>query len=241
MNAIVKAHSAGLFSLINNVMTCMEQYEHVQVDWSNGTMYSPPGVNLWDELFRPRGPVAEPFKVLEVNEDYWLTGLDAGKLYQGSDEWRWRLAPVWNKLCPRPEIVDASRDFPLPKRVVAALVRAHAHYAEQLTARSQTFDEYAAAIEREIGDGTLYLACGDNETLNWFMDRFPVLCHPETRRVATRDIDMHKAFPQTVADARICLEEVLIMSRADVFVSGISNMATAALYMNPRLKHVFLL
>lgn len=244
-SCIIKAHQAGLFSLINNVITCAEIYEDFHVDWSD-SLYSENGGNLWNYLFEPKAITDSDFDLIEGYEDQWLTYKNAGLLYKTSGIWRLRCNALWKKLTVIPSIIEGVEKFigrHLSEPYISALVRSHGHAGEQLTDRSQSLEEYAGAIGLEMmrtGATQLYLACGDHETLDFMKRRFRVVSHPFAGRSATRDIDRHLAVPQTPQDAITCLQEVLIMSRAVSFIHPVSNMATAALYINPELRSVFL-
>lgn len=241
---IVKSHYAGLWSLVNNLLAWMETYPHVSVDWSS-CLYGP---DTFYTLFDPMPFADEDYlcDIVGVHPDQPFTYLNAGRLYQGPADWRQRCHKLWNRLKVRPEIIRAvdayvERHFG-SHRIVAALIRGHTNAGEQLTDRSQMLDEYADWISKELADGRsrAYIAASDSESLDWFRKRFDIICHPQTIRAPTRSIDRHLTEKQTEQDAVICLEEVLIMARADVLIHGISNMATASLYVNPGLKSLYL-
>lgn len=243
---IVKAHSAGLFSLINNVITCAGLYESVHVDWSD-CIYGP---DTWGHLFEPTNVPDPPYDEIFTYPDHWLTAVYAGLLYQGRtnnqhNNWRQECNVFWKGLkvlSVHSNFVDnfSAQNF-AGHKIISVLVRSTVIAGEQLTSRVQTLDEYAAAIDAELTAGAkVYVASVDLESLSWLADRFSVIAHPGTVRSSSRTIDQHVVVPQTPLDAVFCLQEVLLLSRADVFVHPISNMATAALYINPALKSVFL-
>lgn len=244
-SCIVKAHSAGLFSLINNVITCAGLYESVHVDWSD-CIYGP---DTWGYLFRPTNVPCPPYDEVSMYPDFWLTAAHAGLLYQGRsnlhENWRQECNKLWKGLKVLPEHTTFVDDFVTQNfaghKIISALVRSNSLAGEQLTSRVQTLDEYAAAIDAELTAGAkVYVASVDLESLNWLADRFSVIAHPGTVRSSSRTIDQHIVVPQTPLDAVFCLQEVMLLSRASVFVHPVSNMATAALYMNTVLKSVFL-
>lgn len=240
-NCIIRPHYAGLFSLINNVITCAELYEKFHVDWS-GCIYSSNGENVWNALFEPTMLPDAPFDLIEGYPDQWLTYKNSGLLYQGGNKWRAQCHALWKKLRVRQWIVDnAEMRY---DSMVSALIRSDVHAGEQLSGRSQPLDEYGIAIESEmdrLGADSVYIMCQDNETFAWFNSRFSVTSHPMTKRADSRgDAERHLSVPQTVVDAAVCLEEVLIASMAESFIHPVSNMATAALYINPELKSIHL-
>lgn len=257
-SAIVKAHSAGLFSLVNNLITCLDKYDYVSVDWT-GSIYGEG--DLWPGLFENNRILSkvtigsvQPSEVVEGYQDQWLTYKNAGQLYLSGDEWRIKCHDLWGKLRVRQEIWLNVFRFPMLNqfrgKTVAVLIRAHGHAGEQLSGKSQTLEQYAEAIQAEKPDH-LYIACQDIATLGWFEGTLSSMSnlyypanqfhyHPYAKRSPSRDIDRHLVEPQTHRDAIVVLEEALIMSQCDVLVHPVSNISTAVLYMNPKVKSVFL-
>ncbi len=242
---IIKPHHAGLFSLINNVITCMAMYDHVYVDWSKGCLYG----DCWDALFENQPSTldevtADPAVEIITNYPHQLlTYKSAGKLYLSGDAWRDEPHQQWNRLIVRKEIREAVDTLVWRyniDRIPAVLVRADTHAGEQLSDISQPLEDYSRAL-RKIGASRVHVMAGDQETLQWFSSRFDASWLRTTRRSETRAQDFHLNNPQTVEDARNCMIEVLASSRARCLVHPVSNMATAALYMNPQLKSIFLL
>lgn len=264
---IIKPHHAGLFSLINKVITCAEIYERWSVDWRGGTLYSQPGEDLWASLFdnlygaQPGQPITDPNDTVEYVEEYphWrYTYKDAECVYKDRPL-RDKLNAIWQTFGIKPELVREAFDFVVnnfgPRLAIGALVRAHTHRGEQRSDRSQTLQEYADAImgyyaavadkypPAKVETPVLYVMAGNTETIDWFkqnMLRCEVVAHPATKRLATRDIDRHLSEPQTLADARQAMLETMILSLCHAMVHPISNIATAAAYMNPNLECILL-
>lgn len=245
MNAIVACHDAGLFSLINKVMVCLDRYERVHVDFSRGLrcLYAPEGVNLWEHLFLPTEP-CDGEEIIEYPDDS-MTSIQASSLY-AQVPWKWKYNAHWQRVTVRPEILAEAEAFIAQnwpgKDVISMLVRANTHAYEQIENRSQTLEEYWAAFEKIAQpETTLHVMACDEETIHWFKEKLPrVTAYPFTRRAANRDLDCHLQDQQTISDARMALVEVLILSRARYLIHPTSNMATAALYMNPHLQSVYL-
>lgn len=252
-SCLIKGHSAGLGSLINNAILWAYQYPKISVDWSvPDVLYGP---KTWESLFEPLPPPEEPFDTVCVYPEQWLTWRWAGDLYRGSDkahlDWRERCHELWRlHFRVRREIVEYVDRFVAEHfntHTVAVQVRWHGHSAEQLAPhRSQTLEEYGTAIMGEIGycraGSKVYVAASDSQTLDWFRSKLSGLfcCHPTARRGPTRDSDFHRDAKQTEQDAIDALTEMLLMSRADTLIHPISNMSTAALYFNPQLKSVYI-
>lgn len=257
---IVHAHHAGLFSLINNVVTCMLEYEQVKVQWREGCIYGESKVpfdttgliriNVWDELFEPL-----PFygrrgeRVIRGYEDQWLTYKNAAKLYVAKvgdlyANWRKHCNGAWQRITVQKDIqakVDVMMDELRLSDFISVLVRSTPHAGEQISGVTQSLDRYAMAIERAIGPKeAVYVLARDMDTLDWLSARFPVVYSTKTKRSQSRDVDLHLAEPQTIEDARQCLVDVMVASHARALIHPVSNMSTAALYMNPELQSIYL-
>ncbi len=252
MNTLVKAHKAGLFSLVNNVISCLDMGHDVEVDWSD-SMYSPNKEDLFTHLFEPMPKLPRHTLTISNYLDQWLTYKNAAKLYDSPDQrWRERLNAQWSKLRVRSLIAENAEDFVnahLANDFISVLVRADTHAGEQISDRSQTLDEYAREIEKALQiiptyntENSVFLCCGDKQTADWLSKRFPVAMYPDRvpQLLDSRAVDRHETVPQTPRDAEICLEEVLIMSEGSALVHPCSNMATTSLYINPGQKSFFI-
>jgi len=245
-SCIVEAHVAGLGSIINNLVIWLHE-ANAYPRWT-GSLYTEPGEDLWPELFLPIEIPKDVTEIVCVHPSQWLTWRNAAELYQGKSRptWRTDCNKLWlDNFIPVPPCTDFVQRFvdelmPTEKKIVAAQIRWHGHSGEQIYPhKSQTLEQYAAAIGQEKPD-LVYVASGDQHSLDWLAARFPVICHPTSRRSPTRDTDFHRTEKQTPADARHVLEEIMLMALCDVLVHPVSNLATVALYCNPTLKSVYL-
>ncbi len=253
---LIKAHNAGLGSLCNNAVMWSFAYDRISIDWSP-CIYGP---NTWYSLFAMLPPPEGRFDTVCVFPESaevptaWLTWRWAGNLYRGENaehlDWRERCHEKWLQhfrvRADHLAWVDRFVSEVFAKRMIAAQVRWHGHSGEQIAPhRSLTWEEIADAVEKEIGDDKdagVYVAAGDQESIEWFKARFPgrTVWHPTARRSKNRDVDCTKDFPLTEQDAVDALQEILLISRCDAFVHVISNLATVALYIEPRLKSIYL-
>lgn len=241
--ATVHCHDAGLFSLINKVVTCLGLYEIVHVDFSKGDrcLYGD-GDEMWSALFLPTEP--NNGETIYGYPDSSITSVNVSALY-GSSEWRQRYHDCWTKLRVQPEIILAANQFVMRhwanRDVVSVLVRATTHCSEQIGNRTQSLEEYAQAFERiRKPDSMLHVMACDNDTIEWFRNRYDISCYPYANRTESREKDYHLHRAQTVQDAITTLTEVLILSRSRALIHPISNMATAALYINPEMESIYL-
>lgn len=218
----------------------MRMYDEVGVDWSRGSLYG----DCWEELFERRDTVTVPYVTVSEYPFYDLTAACAGILYQNTGwGWRDRFHECWKKLGVRAELSGEADEFLAGRPdVVSVLIRSNAIAGEQLFGRMQTLDEYASAMERVRGPLTeFFVMSSDKQSLEWVAKRFPCFFDPTVRRGLRRDLpEPHLEVPQTAEDAKRCLVEVLVASRCRALIHPISNMATAALYINPQLQSVYL-
>jgi hypothetical protein len=254
-NCVIRPHSAGLWSLINNVATCYAIYDNVFVDWRGGHLYgNAQDGDLWLHLFNnnPPYPHAEHDKVNDYPKGHeTLTYLHAAQLYPHQG-WRKHYNAIWQRFGVREEWADRVAQYLVEtfgtQPYIAALIRADTHRGEQVGGRSQTLKEYEDAIRAEIthmqaATGQtpgVYIAAGDDETLEWMRRRFNCKYYPHTRRSRTRASDFHLTAPQHFHDAVNCLVEVMIMAQAHALVHPVSNMATGALYINPGVQSIYI-
>ncbi len=197
---LIRAHRAGLFSLINNVITCMDMYDGVAVDWraKDGCLYgSEEDGNIWDSLFSPR--CISGFASVDLIENYphqTLTYKNAAQLYLRETllNWRHRCNDLWARMGLNKSIHQQAKDFRakyLNETYVSVLIRANCHAGEQIDGKNQTLDEYAKAIAPLIWDRTELFVAGDKESIAWLSERFPVVYYPDPGRPESRDTDRH--------------------------------------------------
>lgn len=246
-NCVVKAHGAGLFSNINKVLSCMSIYDHVHVDWAvcgpndPGYKYGQSFYgDCWDTLFEPTTPPEPPFDTIYEYPFYDITGACAGVMYQ-NPQWGWRSVyhKLWKEL--------GCKIRPLEwNNTVGILVRSEVHGGEQLSGRSQSLEEYAAAIEQITDRPTnLMVVSSDMESIHWMEGRFPnhdVFFTKGVKRNPQRSTnpEQHLVVPQTKDDAVQVVQEVLGLAACRALIHPASNMATAALYINPELQSIYL-
>ena len=246
-SCIVRAHGAGLFSNINKILVCHRLYDTVFVDWSKagendpafrfgGSFYG----DCWHDLFyddtiKPQ----EPCDVIMSYPFYDITGACAGIMYQ-NPEWGWREAyhKAWARLrC----VVEP---IPVGPGTIGILIRSDALGGEQLYGKSQTLEDYHAAIvkakEASLGAG-LFVVSSDKESIDWLYNRHQIFYSYGIKRNTSRsDPEQHLTVPQTKFDAIDVMREVLALARCETLIHPISNMATAALIINPNLKSIYL-
>ncbi len=246
-NCIVRAHGAGLFSNINKAVVCLRLYEQVFVDWSRaaendpafkygGSFYG----DCWHDLFYdPTPPPGAPFDIVSQYPFYDITGACVGVLYQ-NPEWNWRETyhKAWKRLTC---VVDP---IPVGPDTIGVLIRSDGIAGEQIYGKNQSLEQYEAAIKQEMDVmSAIFVVSSDLESVKWLEGRFPGKVFYSTgikRNQKRSDPEQHINVIQTAQDAKDVMREVLALARCKTLISGISNMATAVLYINPEVKHIYL-
>ncbi len=244
---IVRAHGAGLLSNVNKITTCLRFYETAYIDWSKAGVNDPAfkyGGSFYGDCFHqlfyhPTPRPSEPYDIVSGEwPTYEITDACAGVLYS-HPEWGWRerYHAAWKRLTC---VVDP---VPVGPSTVGVLIRSSAIAGEQLSGRNATMQEYADAIERELGPDSVFVVSSDLESIEWLTSRFPGKVYYSTsikRNAKRSDPEQHINVVQTAADAKDVMRETLALARCRSLVHQISNISTAALYINPTLKSIYL-
>jgi hypothetical protein len=212
----------------------------VHVDWSvvdhNDAAYKYGGSfygDCWNVLFEPTIAPDPPFDSIWEYPFYEITAGCAGVLYQ-NEQWNWRQRynNEWKKLTCKVQ------GLPVEPNTVGVLIRSEALGGEQLSGRSPTLEQYAASIDK---NANLFVVSSDQESLSWFCNQYPNTKFTEgiKRNAKRSDREQHIHIPQTKEDAVQVMQEVLTLANCQTLVHPVSNMATAALYMNLNLKSIF--
>lgn len=240
--AIIKAHRGGFFSLLGNVLTCLEIYDNIKVDWSTSAYEIPAEFadrNLWNYFFLNfNEPLDGSFDVWENYPHQKLTYKNVAQLYQGSQSWRWMYHGLWKRIELRYDFRNLQKDAAhIYQEMTGIIIRSHPHAGEQISDKSQPLDEYAREIEKANTE-KVFVMSGDEESLAWFRERFNCISHP-VKRMASRNDD-HFSHPVTLKDAIEVFGEALALSACRTIIHPVSNISTFALIANPRAKSVFL-
>lgn len=239
---IVKGHDgAGFFSLFNKVVQCHTIYQHVHVDWSEGSLYG----NCWNELFWPTTPPTGEHDVITFYPDNRITGIHAHQLYK-FDDWRFRYNFFSRQISIQQLIYDRVHEYCVNhlynRDPIGVLIRANTHAGEQTSFQSQSLESYEKEINKILKtESTIHVMAQDQSSIEWFRARFPVVSfYVLPKRMPTRDTDRHLTEPQTAEDARNVFIEMLILARCRALIHPVSNIATAALYYNPVMESIYL-
>jgi hypothetical protein len=226
----------------------MELYERVRVTFPpSETHYKHVSeANLWEVICHPlRNPPHdnEPCDRVTTYPHDQYTGSQAGHLYWRADGWRNRLHKHFQRIEPKDAVLEVSRSiFPdVIKQSIAVIHRAERGLArEQLTGELPSVEDMCEAVNK-ISQHTPVLVCADSSeatdefrrrlkerALIWNgLDHVPAGSAPHFRDNYGNE-HVHNMFARTLA-----------LSQSSHLVHPVSNIATAALYMNPALRHTF--
>lgn len=246
---IVRPHAGGgLFSLINKVMTCMELYATVCVDFApHESLYKSAEGDLWSTLFYPSGASIdfdEPFDIVVKYPHSRYTHRNAGNRYILQDGWRERLNSHYRKLKVRKEVLKLSESV-LDYRIcssVSILYRGERALAmEQRTQVHPSPEQMCAQLDQLGFDGPVFVSADSTEA----QDRFRSILG--NRMQSWLDVERCQRIGQSPHfrsafgsdHIRKMLALALVLSRTRHLIHAVSNIATAVLYINPALPHTF--
>jgi hypothetical protein len=248
---VVRPHPcAGLFSLINKVLTCMELYTRVQVEFPpEQTMFKSADSDIWSTMFEsPPDSMLEsdqPFDTIINYPHPTYTNKNAGDCYGRRDGWRFRLHRQFSRLQIRREIMDlAATIFPgTISDSIGLLYRGEKELGwEQRTGVLPSPEEMCSAVNRISGTHPLVFVCADSVEAN---ERFKsalgerLIFWEQGDKCQKIGDGVHRVNRFGSEHVRKSLALVMALSKTRHFVHAVSNMATAVLYFNPWLPHTF--
>lgn len=240
-------HMAGVFSLVNKVITCMELYQRVKVEFPpEQTRYKSAGQDIWKTIFDDcevttlvDGPVDT---IVEYPHNRY-TNANAGNAYCRSDGWRFRLHNQFSRLRVHDTVLELAKTVWPQKMEEAVTVL---YRGEKLLAREQrtgilpTPEQMCNAAVKVAGTAPIFVAADSWEATDRFKERLGA------QMIFWQDCDRCAKVGQAVHGLGAGSGEVqraaalaLAMSRTKHLVHAVSNLATAVLYINPWLKHTF--
>jgi hypothetical protein len=113
---------------------------------------------------------------------------------------------------------------------------------EQIGNRMPSLDDYFKAIDPIFDDRTyLFLSIDNINDLNSFIRRYKRCVYNTKMRRTAYPTDQEPHFtPGTKEDAMYTFLEVYSLSLCSKFIHPLSNMSTATLYFNPKIKSIYI-
>jgi hypothetical protein len=251
---IFEQHEGGFFSNFNKVVTFLTHNQPGDIAWRmQGQPYGAFAYScgeVFSNLFKHviiNDDIDKNVQIVKEFEYLQYTGKNADVLYTENQEWRTLLNTTYNKFIHpteklRNRIKDVDDRFRQIDNVkIGILKRNQLLKCEQVSNNMPTAGVYKRAIENiDAKSKKLYLSVDNYSDLNFFRDSFDCI-YSESMRRTSKDSDTEPHFvPGTTEDAENIFLDVYALSKCDFLVHPISNMATAALYINPYLTSIYL-
>jgi hypothetical protein len=262
---VVTARSAGFFSSFNCVMTHLDYhlgrdgFTAVEVDWrgdenlphfSYGNLQDG---NIWQHFFEPLAFPSFPPTRVEMREypeaACRITYLDVYATLKLNPFWRRRYHELFQKYIGiKPflelraaEIYQAS----MAGRYCIGVHYRHPQHQHELLRPMPPLGFFIARVKRHLpktGAAAVFLASDFAPAVTAFQSAFGaqlVVVPQVTRAESAMDEQIHHGLQKNLRLGEEVLVDCLLLSRCDVLIHVNSNVATAAAYINPRLKLVY--
>lgn len=261
MKLVFKPHNCGggFFSQFNQTIQGLSHYYNVinQVEWdmhdTNAFCYNSGDVfrHLFEE-YNNNEPSLE-VKTFEMFIDQNYTAHLVAEKYVCAEQKQWRNTyyKAYKKFIKHTELVNNTfseiytnqfKTFNnIPK--VGILIRNNNLSTEQPRRISPTKELYVKAInDLNLKNFVIVCAIDNNEDLNYFNTRYNTIYNEHTTRSLTAyHNEPHRVDGLNIKDAVNHYLEGYTLSMCDYFIHPVSNVATAALYMNPDIKNIFII
>lgn len=261
MKIIFKPHNAGggFFSQFNQTIQGLSYYYDVinQVEWNmhdtNAFCYNS------GDIFRPlfeeynNNNFSQETKTFEMFIDQNYTAHLVAEKYICAEQKQWRnnFNKAYKKFIKHTNLTDSTfndiyeNQFNIYKDIpkIGILIRNNMLSSEQPRLTSPTREQYVNAINSlNLKEFVLVCAVDNNEDLNYFNSKYSTIYNKNTTRSLTRyHNEPHRVDGLNIKDAINHYLEGYALSKCDYLIHPVSNVATAALYMNPNIKNLFLI
>jgi len=250
---ILKYSNAGFWSIFNKLMNYLIYYNNVQlvefdVSYPSDTRVLFYGKdNFFERLFEAydNKSSCELITVIANNYlTYEATGCYANWLHVSEELWREKYNAVFKKYINiRPEISNLDYyNLPKNKKKISLLIRHPALSHEQINNRMPTFSQYDLIIESLLSkynnECIFILATDLIEAREYFEKKYSEysIIHPFSVKTSKNVNEARDIIYNGNEDlAKISVQTVLLLATGDHFIFPNSNMATAALYINPSM------
>lgn len=129
---------------------------------------------------------------------------------------------------------------------VGIQIRSAGHSYEEMGRVGLGVDRYIKSAKKRVKNKKyrIFLATDSNEILETFKEVFgdKVIYQQEVDRLA-KDVNAggpHEIKKQTILDGELVISDALILSKCDVLIHSVSNIATAVGYINPQLPMIYM-
>lgn len=260
---VVKAADAGFFSNVNCVVGHLRHSlgrggcEAVRVDWqldapmTTFTYGTAADGNLWERFYQalrfPNAPPAE--RVTRAYADFGMTGLRAYRMYKRGDRWRDEYGQAYRdhiRVLPaiRDRVDELWQTGMTGRFCVGVHIRHidHSHECPRPIPEHDVFVERAKQLGGRSEQSAVFLATDAPSAVERFDSAFGrrLVIQPGVSRERVRRGQPQVGMPNPSLEHGIqVLVDALLLARCDVVLHTVSNIATAAGYINPALRMVY--
>jgi len=214
--------------------------------------------NLWERFFEPiPTPIDPRWPVVKAvgHADLKLAVVYAHYTYRFDETWRRRYHSAFRRyIRVLPHIqakVDAIHARMRGRHVIGVHMRNGGHKVEYFSGRAVGFETYISRIQElaaSLGrDWAVFLATDVGENVSRFADIFGerlIVQTGVTRQpdnpTGDNNLQIHHNNPDPALKlGEDVLIDCLLLSKCDALVHSVSHVATAAGYMNPRMKMIY--
>lgn len=258
----VRYNEAGFWSIFNKFMNHLVHYTNIQrIDYAvvpHHYMKFYGSDDFFGQLFEPYvAPGANDQELYAVDAKnyitYEATGYCSNWLHVSpvDDFWRDSYNTLFNKYVKvRPNILSEFTEtyqIPKDKKLISVLIRHPALGHEQIYSKMPLFQQYDAEIEvllqKYNGNCAFLLATDLIEAEQYFKAKYAAyeIIHPHCIKTSETNYEAQQVHWGDMNLAKIAFHTVLLLSKGDHFLFPNSNMATAALYLNPKMEAHYLI
>lgn len=238
---------SGLLSLFNIVVTCLSKYDKVEVNWiTHETLYSKDKIsNLWNAIAYPINEVNKEDNITHVEVDLTYTYVNAGYHYLRDDGWRDTLHNAFKRITLKEKLYELISEECDKAQLTDAISIIHRSSnsiaAEQITKQNPSIESIVRSTNRISHKSPIFLVCDTVKNYNIFKEEFG------SRLVSFKSIDRSETYGENhyennygIQHVQLMMSQTIALSKCKHLIHAISNIATAALYINPEMTHTFL-
>jgi len=256
---ILKGHSGGgFFSIFNKLINYLQNYSPIYAityevyheSYGEGEIFG----KILNEY---RDHTYKDYNIENIIIDNYLdntiTGRGAKDIYLTNNmSWRDNIYELFTKYIHINPIIlnkleEMKSNIPKDHRIITFLVRHPVLKWEQPNQNMPFFSQYTNAIIESVDDiqkTTIICMTDHQEAYTYFNEQFQGvnIIFPEVERARSDETEITRTQPIKNIDRAVnALLSVLYLSIGDIFIHPVSNMATAGLFMNPKMKSKFLI
>lgn len=214
--------------------------------------------NAWEHFFKQPCAAAPslPASTTHSFADMGITHLNAHYLYQSGNRWRRKYHAAYRRHIRvqahiGQKVVAIHSERMSGRYCIGVHARNLAHRVEQFSGEEITFETYREKIDAALagtrGDAAIFLATDVEEIAEQFRAVYgdkvftqPGVTRLEGAQTGEFNHQLHHRNPHPgLKLGEDVLIDCLLLSRCDMFIHGVSNLATAAGYINPALRMVY--